>query len=293
VTFDTHGDRKYFSTTMLLAEMQLPRLRVERRALRAGHHEPGVCQTNELAFVISGETVTVQSANGVTYRRFIRPGYSCVCPAGTMEMASGTASSLQCLHIYLPSTLIESSAITDYEIDPAKAELLYTGAFDDPKLYQIAMAFKSTLGRKPEPADRLFLDGMQVALAAYLLENYSVDRWRSPATKPDIQSTRLTRVLDHIEARFADEITLGDLASEAGLSEYHFSRVFRKIMGVSPHRYLTFRRVQEAQKQLERGHALFSEIAACTGFGSTIAFVQVFRKVTGLTPRQYRMLHKQ
>ena len=119
MTLKTHGDRKYQATTELVSAAQLPNLRVERRRLEAGHHEPGMCESNELAFVLSGQAFTVQSANGVTFRKFIQPGISCVCPVGTFEKASGTTSPLECLHIYLPPSLIERSAIADYDIDLA------------------------------------------------------------------------------------------------------------------------------------------------------------------------------
>jgi AraC family transcriptional regulator len=292
MTLNTHGDRKYRGTTRLIDSADFSSLRVERRRLKAGHHEPGVCQSNELAFVLSGRTLTLQSANGVTYRRFIRPGISCICPVGTFENASGTTSPIECLHIYLPPSLIGRSAIADYDVDPAKAELSYTGAVEDRKLYNIAMAFQGALGKEVDPTERLYLDGMQAALAAYLLEKYSIGRWPPPARLPDLETTRLKRVLDYVEAHFADAIGLADLAAEARLSEYHFARLFRETIGVSPHRYVTFRRVQEAQRWLERSQSPLSEIASATGFSSQAKFAQVFRSLTGLSPREYRALRQ-
>src|SRR5262245_43899079 len=103
----THGERKYQRTTELVASAHFSSLRIDRRRLKPGHHEPGVCQSNELVFVLAGRTYALQSANGVTHRRFIRPGTSCICPVDTFEKASGTTSPLECLHIYLPPSLIE------------------------------------------------------------------------------------------------------------------------------------------------------------------------------------------
>jgi AraC family transcriptional regulator len=228
----------------------------------------------------------------VTFRKFIQPGISCVCPAGTFEKASGTTSPLECLHIYLPSSLVERSAIADYDFDPDKAELSYTGAVDDPKLYRIAMAFHSVLGTEASATKRLFLDGMQAALAAYLLEKYSIDRWQAAARTPDLETARLKRVLDYIEAHFAEDVALPDLAAEAGLSEFHFCRVFRATIGVSPYRFVTYRRIQEAQTRLEQSPSPLSEIALATGFESSAEFGQVFRNLTGLSPRQYRALRR-
>ncbi|PBC11167.1 AraC family transcriptional regulator [Mesorhizobium sp. WSM3859] len=284
----THSDRKYQGTTDLIASLHFSSLRIDRRRLKPGHHKPGVCQCHELVFVLAGRTYALQSANGMTHRNFIRPGISCVCPAGTFEKASGTTSPLESLHIYLPPDLIERSAAADYDVDPAKAELSYTGALEDPKLYGIAMAFREALGQPMEPAERLYLDGMQAALAAYLIEKYSVDRWVRSGRLPDLDGDRLERVIDYIEAHFADDIGLAELAAQASVSEYHLGRLFRATIGVPPHRYVNFRRVQEAQKWLEKSRLPMPEIASMTGFASSAGFARVFRNLTGLSPRAYR-----
>lgn len=292
MTLRTHAERKYQGTTELLNAVHFPNLRVEHRRLKPGNHEPGICESNELAFVLSGRTFALQTTNGSTHRHFIQPGVACVLPAGAFESASGTTSPLECLHIYLPSSLIERSAMADYNINPAKAELSYAGGLRDPMLYQIAMGFHSILGREAEPTDRLFLDGMQAALAGHLLGHYAIDRWRPPEKTPELDFRRLKRVLDYIEAHFAGDIPLRDLAGEACLSEFHFCRLFREATGLSPHRYVSFRRVQEAQKRLERDHSPLVEIALETGFGAQANFIRVFRKSTSLTPGQYRALRR-
>lgn len=293
MTFHSHSDRKYGPTTRLLDSFHFANLHVERRLLEAGHQEPGVCEANELAFVLSGRTFTSRTGNGLTQRAFIQPGLSCICPIGVHESASGITSPIETLHIYMPQTLIAHSAIADYDIDPSKVELAYAGGLTDPVLYQIAMGFHGALSRPPEPTDRLFLAGMQAALAGHLLGNYAIDRWKPPVRAPELDPRRLNRVLAYIEANLAGEIALDDLAAEACLSEFHFSRLFREATGLSPSRYVTYRRVQEAQRQLEEDRASMVEIALETGFGTQANFIRVFRKATGLTPGQYRSLRRQ
>lgn len=292
MAFNSHSEQKYQASSQLRAAIQLPHLRVEQRRLEAGHQAPGVRFCTELAFVTAGRAFAQQNTNGATGRYFIQPGIACILPAGVEETESANTSPLECLHIYLPDTLIAQSALADYDIDPARVELSYVGGLRDPKLYQIAMGFNDVLGRPTAPTDRLFLDGMQAALAGYLLGTYAIDRWRPPARLPDFDGKRLTRVLDYIEAHLTREIRLADLAAEACLSEFHFSRLFREATGLSPHRYVIFRRVQEAQKRLALGQSSLVEIALETGFGSQANFIRVFRKATGLTPGQYRVLRR-
>jgi len=95
-------------------------------------------------------------------------------------------------------------------------------------------------------------------------------------------------VLDLVDDRFASDISLDDLAAEACLSPFHFSRLFRKATGLSPHRYVTERRVREAKAKLTEGRLSLVEIALESGFGSQGSFNRIFRKHTGLTPGRFR-----
>ena len=128
-------------------------------------------------------------------------------------------------------------------------------------------------------------------MVAHLVGNYTVDRWQPSVRVSSLDPRKLQRVLDFIEAHLGDAVSLDDLASEARLSPFHFSRLFRETMGFSPHRYLIERRIRAAQALLASRHASIAEIALDTGFGSQANFSRSFRKVTGVTPRQYQDLH--
>jgi AraC family transcriptional regulator len=148
------------------------------------------------------------------------------------------------------------------------------------------------LGRTGEPTDQLLVDGMQTMLSAHLLRNYTIDRWRPRAAMSEIDYRRLKRVLDLIETRFAEDISLNELAAEACLSPFYFARLFRKATGFSPHGYVSDRRIQEAKRELKLGRSSLLEIALETGFGSQANFIRVFRKACGVTPGQYRAMHR-
>jgi AraC family transcriptional regulator len=291
MTFKKHNETRYASS-QLIKSAEFSRLHVQHRRLQPGHLDPITFKCNEVDLVISGHTLTQRKANGWTRGSFLRPGIARVSPIGTHEDFAETADPLDILNIYLPSAFIERSALEDYEIDPAKVELSYVVGLNDPLLYHLGLALYSILEQAPEPTDLLFLDAMQSALAAHLVRSYSIDRWKPPTKKMDFDPNRLRRVLDLIEARFAGSVSLRDLAAESRLSEFHFARLFQKEVGISPHRYVVHRRVQEAQRKLTRDYSSLAEIAVETGFGSQANFARVFRKFTGLTPSQYRELHR-
>lgn len=75
-------------------------------------------------------------------------------------------------------------------------------------------------------------------------------------------------------------------------STHHFSRLFRDATGLSPHRYVTSRRIEVARTRLERSDAPLCAIALDSGFGSQANFTRAFRKATGTTPGQYRSLQR-
>jgi AraC family transcriptional regulator len=285
-------NQKYEASPQLHASLDWPDLRVAHLRLEPRGLRPVTFTCNEIAVVLAGRTITTRTGNGVTQRDVIQPGVACLNPIGTYESQADIASPIEDIHIFIPPTLIGQSALADYNINPAKAELAYAGGLRDPLIYQIALAFHDIISRPPESTDRLFIDGMQSVLAAHLFAHYAIDRWRPPSTKPDIPYPKLKRVIDLIEARFAEAITLRELAAEACLSPFHFSRLFRQATGLSPHRYVTERRVQEAQRKLASGNSSLVEIALETGFGSQANFIRTFRKSTGLTPGQFRALHR-
>lgn len=84
------------------------------------------------------------------------------------------------------------------------------------------------------------------------------------------------------------DISLDDLAAEACLSPFHFSRLFSEATGRSPYRYVTERRVEAAKERLRLARSSLVEIALDTGFVTQANFNRVFKKVTGKTPGQYR-----
>jgi AraC family transcriptional regulator len=283
-----HGDRKYQPSTLLGGAAEWDALRVEHRQIGPGSQNCVRPECTEFVYILSGRANVRRKGDGQAQEGIARRGTSWLVPAGTHETLLELDGSTECLIVFLPGKLLEDSALADYGIDPDRAQLAYAGGFADPTLAQIGTALHGLLGRDIQPFDRIFADGLRTALAAHLIGNYRADRWRPSVRAPSLDTKRLQRVLDFIEARLADDISLHDLAREACLSPYHFSRLFHEATGLPPHRYLTERRIQAAQKMLLSEQASIAEVALDAGFGSQASFARAFRKVTGVTPSQYR-----
>ena len=82
--------------------------------------------------------------------------------------------------------------------------------------------------------------------------------------------------------------SIADLADLSGLSLSHFIRAFRASKGITPHRWIMTRRLEEAIAQLLRDRTSVTETAICSGFSSAAHFVATFRHNLGVTPAQFR-----
>lgn len=98
----------------------------------------------------------------------------------------------------------------------------------------------------------------------------------------------LLRARDLADARFADPLTVADLARAAGLSRSHFSTEFRRAFGETPHQYLLTRRLERAAALLRDTDRGVTEICFAVGLASVGSFTSSFGRLYGLSPEAYR-----
>lgn len=105
---------------------------------------------------------------------------------------------------------------------------------------------------------------------------------------PPSSLARVTRVVRRIEQDANAELTLERLAQEAGLSPFHFVRVFRHLTGVTPHQYVLRTRLREAAMRVAAEPERILDIALDCGFGDVSNFNHAFRAEFGVSPREFR-----
>jgi AraC-like DNA-binding protein len=133
-----------------------------------------------------------------------------------------------------------------------------------------------------------------VRLAVELAKEHR-DWRRVPALKPTTRDELLRRVQrgrDFIEGSLHHPVSLQTAARAACLSEFHFHRLFRQIVGETPHSYVTRRRLERSVGLLTSDSSTVNEIAASCGFGKPGDFAAAFRKRYGVTPSEYRKIRK-
>lgn len=108
----------------------------------------------------------------------------------------------------------------------------------------------------------------------------------SSRSKPEL----LDRILSYLEAHLSEKITLQDIAARFWVSQSTISQLFRKKMGVSFYRYVTMRRLSEAQMLIRNGIPM-DQVSISVGFQDYSTFYRAFRAEYGISPAQYRKNH--
>ena len=103
----------------------------------------------------------------------------------------------------------------------------------------------------------------------------------------DTRARAVARALAHIEAHFRRPLTLGGIAAAAHVSRFHFARMFRREVRLSPMQYVRGRRILEAQRLMRAGDVPLTVIATGLGYFDQSHFSRAFRAATGLAPHQY------
>ena len=170
--------------------------------------------------------------------------------------------------------------------DPLRA--LYGRTLADAEVLGLVRRLWREAGRDGG-ASTLMVDGLFAQFLAALLRLVGE---RPPKPVPGeaapLDPRRLGRVEAYVEAFLGQPLTVEELAGVAGVSTFHFSRAFKAATGLTPHAFVTHRRMARARVLLEMGRPALAQVARDCGFSSQSAFGQAFRVHTGLTPGAYR-----
>lgn len=98
----------------------------------------------------------------------------------------------------------------------------------------------------------------------------------------------LRRARDHIDRHYREPLDLDTLAAIAGVSKYHFLRIFAATYARTPGAYLSERRVERAQDLLRTSNLTVTEVCFAVGFSSLGSFSSRFRAITGETPKEFQ-----
>jgi YesN/AraC family two-component response regulator len=111
----------------------------------------------------------------------------------------------------------------------------------------------------------------------------------APQAAPDPRIVNLQRALAFIEAHFDSDLTLDQVAREAGMSKFHFCRAFKEFQGQGFREYLAQFRIARAIELLRDRSRSVTEVCYDVGFNDLTHFARTFRRLTGHSPSMYRL----
>jgi AraC family transcriptional regulator len=197
------------------------------------------------------------------------------------------ARSFDALHWYIPRQALD--VITDDQSVPRVRELRSpSGAkLDDAVIRSVANTLLPAFER-PEEANRLFVDCVNTGLLAHLAHSYGEMSIKRRLRRGGLAPWQERRAKELLIARLNGDISLHELAREAGLSRSHFARAFKETTGLPPHRWLISQRVERAQEILTNSTLSLVEVAELTGFADQSHFTRVFTCTVGISPGEWR-----
>jgi AraC-like DNA-binding protein len=228
---------------------------------------------------------------------YVRAGsFGCHCRAGFFELVAGSmlvgapGEEYTCTHEHVAGDVCLSFFLSDDLVDalggrrdvwqvgatPPLPELMVLG-----ELAQTAADGNSDLG----------LDELGQILAGRFVDVVS-GKTRKPTTPTARDRRRAVEAALWIDANSHAEVDLEQAARQAGLSPFHFLRLFSSVLGVTPHQYLVRSRLRHAARLLTDDDIAVTDIAYDVGFGDLSNFVRTFHRAAGVSPTKFRQASK-
>lgn len=134
----------------------------------------------------------------------------------------------------------------------------------------------------------LLVQGVAQALAVHLVRTYPAATATRREQRGGLPAFKLRKVTEYLETHLDEDVPLARLAEEVGMSEFYFSRLFKKTTGFLPSHYLIRLRIASARRLLRETSKSMIEIGLQVGYSSPSHFAHIFRREVGVTPSQYR-----
>lgn len=214
-----------------------------------------------------------------------RIGEFAILPAGRKTRYQGVAPAH--LDIRLDLGKMDEMAAELRKASERRFEFVNVPRMRDPVVEHIGAIFRAELNRAPHPAQDLLIESLAIALSAHLLRSYTNAVGIEERSTASVDVAAVRRAMAYIDDHPDRAISLQELAGAAGLSRFHFSRVFKQHLGLSPAKYVERARIEQAKILIVGAGMSLAHIAQAVGFADQSHFSRRFRFHEGRTPAQF------
>ncbi|NBD14659.1 MAG: helix-turn-helix domain-containing protein [Cyanobacteria bacterium] len=228
-----------------------------------------------------------QTQDGKTHTGLYRQGDLLITPANTPLFVRWEGDE-NCLQIQVADQFLKRIAEETFNGNSDRVQLIPIFQQRDAQVEAISNLILTEFQQNPS-GNQLYVDSLANIFALNLLRQFAITQPQLPIYEsPGLPQRQLMTILDYIEANLDQEIKLAHLAQLLGMSQFHFSHLFKQAMGLSPYQYLLKQRVERAKHLLKQTDRLIADIALECGFNSHSHLSKQFRQFTGMTPKAFR-----
>ncbi len=241
--------------------------------------------TDHVIMAYNGTVQQMERRSGRTIAKgTFRRGVVIIIPEGSSSRWD-IPKPVDVVQLYLPHKTLER--VADEADTAISTNLLERTAHPDPITSQLLLSAAEVLDGNAA-LDALFRQQLTDLLATRLLAAHTGSPAAIGPVTGGLAPKTLLRAIDRLRSDGDTDVSLEALASDAGLSRFHFARAFKQSTGLSPHAWLRQHRLEQAMNMLRDTDASVAAVAAELGYASQTAFAAAFRKLTGETPTDWR-----
>ena len=225
--------------------------------------------------------------NGRIRETVMKPGQFSLQTHGDMN-APRWSSEFEFLAIALDPTF--TAEIAGAALAPEKIEFEAKRSRSDPVIAQFAESFRAELAAG-NPAGVVYSEALTIAFVLHLLANHGVHRPKAPLPRGKLSSYQLRKVIDFVQSHVGERFGIIEMAAQANLSPFHFTRAFQATTGLPPHQFVLRQRVQRAKQLLTSGRQI-AQAGIEAGFHDQAHLTHAFRRFVGTTPKAFLSAQK-
>ncbi len=213
-----------------------------------------------------------------------RPGVVIIIPEGSSSRWD-IPKPVDVVQLYLPHATLKR--VADESETATPTDLLERTAHPDPITSRLLLSAAGVVENNGA-LDTLFRHQLVDLLATRLLAAHTSSPTTFQPAMGGLSPKVLLRAIERLRSNSDADVSLDAMASDAGLSRFHFCRAFKESTGLSPHAWLRQYRLEQAMNMLRNTDASIVSVAVEFGYASQTAFAAAFRRLTGEAPSDWR-----